>query len=54
MSALSPLSALAFAAALWIALHRVNRRRGWFRTGELLFWDAIILIVVGLASLRWW
>jgi hypothetical protein len=27
---------LGLAAALWYALHRVNRRRGWFRPGELI------------------
>jgi ABC-type sugar transport system ATPase subunit len=44
---------LGLAAALWYALHRVNRRRGWFRPGELIFWDAIALILITLAWLHW-
>jgi hypothetical protein len=41
------------AAALWYVLGRLNRRTGWFRTGELVFWDAILLIAVFLVWLRW-
>lgn len=44
---------LGISAALWLALARVNRSRDWLRTGELVFWDAIILIVVFLVWLRW-
>jgi len=44
---------LAVAAGLWWGFHRLNRRRRWFRTGELVFWDAIALIVVYLLWLRW-
>lgn len=44
---------IGIAAALWFALHRLNRGRGWFRIGELIFWDAIILVIVYLIWLRW-
>ena len=54
MNAVLPAATLAAAALLGLALHRLNRGRRWFRIGELLFWDAIILIVAGLVSLRWW
>ena len=41
------------AAALWLLLARLNRATGWLRTGEVVFWDAILLIVVFLVWLRW-
>lgn len=41
------------AAVLWWGLHRLNRGRHWFRTGELVFWDVIILVIVYLIWLRW-
>jgi len=41
------------AALFWIVLHRINRRLAWFRIGELIFWDAIALILITLAWLRW-
>ena len=41
------------AAALWLAVARLNRATGWFRTGEVVFWDAILLILVFLVWLRW-
>src|SRR5690606_32904061 len=41
------------AAALWYLLYRLNRATGWLRTGEVVFWDAILLIAVFLAWLRW-
>jgi hypothetical protein len=44
---------LALAALAWWALHRANRPHGWFRLGELLFWDAVILVLVFLVWLRW-
>lgn len=44
---------LAAAALVWFLLYRLNRTRGWFRTGELAFWDAILLIVVFLVWLHW-
>ena len=44
---------LGIAALGWLALHRLNRVKGWFRIGELIFWDAIVLVVVFLVWLRW-
>ncbi len=44
---------LAIAAGLWFGLYRVNRAKGWFRIGELIFWDAILLILVFLLWLTW-
>ena len=41
------------AVALWLLLARLNRSLGWFRTGELAFWDAILLIATFLVWLRW-
>ncbi len=41
------------AAALGYALHRLNRATGWLRLGELIFWDAILLVAVFLVWLRW-
>ena len=44
---------IGIAAALWYLASRLNRRTGWFRTGELVFWDAILLVAVFLVWLRW-
>ncbi len=44
---------IGIAAALCVGLHRLNRRRRWFRIGELIFWDVIVLVVVYLLWLRW-
>jgi hypothetical protein len=44
---------LGIAGLGWLALHRLNGRRGWFRIGEVIFWDAILLVVVFLVWLRW-
>jgi hypothetical protein len=44
---------LALAALGWLGLHRLNRARGWFRIGELIFWDAILLVLVFLVWLYW-
>ena len=44
---------VAVAAALGYLLHRLNRPRGWFRIGELIFWDVVILVVIYLLWLRW-
>jgi len=41
------------AAALCVLLGRVNRTFGWLRTGEVAFWDAILLILTFLVWLRW-
>ena len=53
MNGLIALAPIGFAAVFWFALYRLNRTRGWFRIGELIFWDAIVLILVYLAWLRW-
>ena len=53
MSALLHVVPLGIAALGCLALHRLNRLKGWFRTGELIFWDAIVLVVVFLIWLRW-
>lgn len=53
MNGLIALAPIGFAAVFWFALHRFNRPRGWFRIGELIFWDAIALILIYLAWLRW-
>jgi len=45
---------LGIAAALWLGLSRLNRATGWLRTGEVVFWDAILLVVVFLVWLRWY
>ena len=37
----------------WWGLARVNRVLRWFRLGELIFWDAIILVITYLIWLRW-
>lgn len=44
---------LGISAVLWWALWRFNRDRGWFTLGEVLYWDAILLILVQLVWLRW-
>lgn len=44
---------LGIAAAQWLLLARLNRSTRWFRTGELVFWDAILLITTFLVWLRW-
>ena len=53
MSGLIHLSPLAIAAFVGYLLRRVNRPRGWLRTGELIFWDVVLLIVVFLIWLIW-
>ena len=44
---------LGIAALLWWGLARVNRRLDWLRVGELIFWDAILLVLVYLVWLHW-
>jgi hypothetical protein len=44
---------LGIAAALGVLLGRVNRTTGWLRTGEVVFWAAILLILTFLLWLRW-
>jgi hypothetical protein len=41
------------AAAGWYGLYWLNRARRWFRIGEVIFWDVILLILVTLVWLRW-
>jgi hypothetical protein len=53
MSALIHLVPLGIAGILWFALHRANKPRQWLRVGELIFWDAVLLIVVFLVWLIW-
>ena len=53
MTPLLHLVPLGLAALGWLALARLNRNTGWFRPGEVIFWDAVLLVVVFLASLRW-
>ena len=44
---------LVIAAGVWWALARLNRVVRWFRIGELIFWDAILLVIIYLIWLRW-
>ncbi len=44
---------LLLAAIVWFSLWRINRRPRWFTLGELIFWDAIVLVIVQLVWLRW-
>ena len=53
MSPLLHLVPLALAALDWLALARLTRNTGWFRPGEVIFWDAVLLVVVFLVWLRW-
>ncbi|MFQ5984597.1 MAG: hypothetical protein ACE5LL_03670 [Alphaproteobacteria bacterium] len=53
MSPLVLLAPLAFAAVLWYGLYLFNRRARWFRPGELVFWDAVLLVALYLLWLRW-
>jgi hypothetical protein len=53
MSTLLGLVPVALAAFGWYGLHRLNRRKRWFRIGEVIFWDAILLVLVYLLWLRW-
>ena len=53
MTPLLHLVPLGLAACGWLALQRLNRAKGWFRPGEVVFWDAVLLVVVFLVWLRW-
>lgn len=44
---------LLLSALGWYGLGRINKRLGWLRRGEVIFWDAILLVVVFLVWLRW-
>jgi hypothetical protein len=41
------------AAVLWAGLWRINRDQRFLSIGEVIFWDAILLILVQLVWLRW-
>ena len=43
---------LLLAAIVWFGFWRVNRHRGWFTIGEVIFWDVIFLILIQLVWLR--
>ena len=34
---------LLLAAIVWFGFWQVNRERGWFTVGEIIFWDVIVL-----------
>ena len=53
MNGLIHLVPLSLAALCWWLFYRFNRTRGWFRVGELIFWDAILLILIFLVWLIW-
>ena len=53
MSTLLALVPLAAAAVVWRLFYSFNRSRGWFSTGELIFWDAIVLVILQLVWLIW-
>jgi hypothetical protein len=44
-----PVAAILFGWWFW----RFNSRRGWFTTGEVVFWDVIVLILFQLIWLIW-
>jgi hypothetical protein len=53
MSPIIHLIPLGISGVGWYLLYRLNRRKAWFRVGEVIFWDAIILILVFLVWLIW-
>jgi hypothetical protein len=53
MSGLLPLVPVAIAGLGWYGLYRLNRPFGWFRLGELIFWDVVLLVLVYLIWLIW-
>ena len=53
MSPLIHIVPLGIATLAAVGLHRLNRGRGWFRIGELIFWDAILLVLIFLIWLYW-
>ncbi len=53
MSLMLGLVPVALAALGWYGLHRLNRGRVWFRIGELIFWDVVLLVLVYLVWLVW-
>lgn len=53
MTGILPFVPIAIAGLGWYGLYRFNRRVRWFRVGELIFWDAIVLVLVYLFWLVW-
>jgi hypothetical protein len=53
VSALVAIVPLVLAVACWLIFHRFNRSVRWFSVGELIFWDAILVIVLQLVWLIW-
>ncbi|MDR0808882.1 MAG: hypothetical protein LBE86_07130 [Gemmobacter sp.] len=44
---------LLLSVPVWFGFWRINRKRGWFTIGEVIFWNVIILILIQLLLLRW-
>ena len=44
---------LGITGVLWFLLSWLSRATGWLRTGEVVFWDAVLLVAVFLVWLRW-
>lgn len=53
MSVFTPFVPLAAAILFGWWFWRFNAPRGWFTTGELIFWNVIALIVFQLLWLIW-
>jgi hypothetical protein len=53
MSVIVGLAPVALAGIGWYGLYRLNHGRGWFRIGELIFWDVVLLVLVYLFWLVW-
>lgn len=53
MSTLLAFVPLLAAAFVWWLFYRFNNSRRWFSTGELIFWDAIALVILQLVWLIW-
>jgi hypothetical protein len=53
MNPLIHLVPLAIAVAVGYCLYQVNKTRQWLRIGELIFWDAVLLILIYLIWLIW-
>jgi len=53
MTVLLGLVPVAIAGVGWWGIWRLNRHYGFFRIGEVIFWDSVLLVLVYLAWLRW-
>ena len=53
MNALAPFAPLAAGILFSWWFWRFNRPRGWFTTGEVVFWSAIALVLLQLVWLIW-